>query len=147
MASTSTTQLVVATSEELRQQWHSNSAEWIGPLSLEAYIRREEYLLDQDLTKDGGLTPWLLVSQPDEQGARKILCGCESIKKQALVAVKGKVESVICHGVCSVFCPAENRGKGYAGKMISELAQRLKGWKSEEGRVLFSVLYSDIGKV
>jgi len=139
--------LVVATSEENLAQQNSNSTEWRGALSLEAYLRREDHLVNQALTKDGGLTAWMLVHQPQGTNERKVLCGCESIKKKALVARNGKVTDVVAHGVASVFCPPEYRGKGYAGRMISELGKRLEHWQAENGEsTAFSVLYSDIGK-
>ena len=141
--------LVVATPEELIQQTHANSTEWRGSLSVEAYQRREKHLLDQVLTRDGGLTPWMLVYQPSSgNGSRLVLCGCESIKKKALVArAGGEVEDVIAHGVASVFCPPKHRGKGYASRLMEEVGKRLRTWQDQgTQKTLFSVLYSDIGK-
>lgn len=139
--------LVVATKEELLAQQHVNSEEWRGALSLEAYVRREDHLYDQELTKDGGMTPWMLVYQPDRTCPRQVLCGCESINKRALIVKGGKVEDVTCHGICSVFCPPDNRGHGYAGRMMTEIAQRVRDWQADNGKShLFSVLFSDIGK-
>ncbi|KAK5121760.1 hypothetical protein LTR85_004635 [Meristemomyces frigidus] len=139
--------LVVATPAENIAQTVANSTEWRGALTLEAYLRREEVLIAQDLTKDGGLTAWMLVYQPPDGGQRVVLCGCESIKKKALLAKGGKVEDVVAHGIASVFCPPKHRGKGYAGRMMSEVGERLKTWQVEEGHSsAFSVLYSDIGK-
>lgn len=147
--------LVVATPEENLAQTTANSTEWRGALSLDAYLRREKHLLDQDLTRSGGLTAWMLVHQPPDGNKREVLCGCESIKKRALVAKNGLVEEVVAHGVASVFCPPKYRGRGYAGRMMSELGLRLKGWQVDaqdeggevkESHAAFSVLYSDIGK-
>lgn len=140
--------LVEATDEEIVAQQHVNSDEWKGALNLEQYLRREEHLSRQQLTKDGGLTSWMLVYQPvAASGPRQVVCGCETIKKRALVASNGTVEDVSSHGVCSVFCPPDFRGRGYAGRMITELGKRLGSWQTEDGKpALFSVLYSDIGK-
>ncbi|KAI7555009.1 hypothetical protein KC331_g142 [Hortaea werneckii] len=140
--------LVVATADENLAQQHANSTEWRGALSLEAYLRREEYLVKQQLTKDGGLTAWMLAYQPPDGSKRQIVCGCESIRKKALLARNAKVEDVVAHGVASVFCPPKFRGKGYAGRMMSEVGKKLKDWQAEEekGGSAFSVLYSDIGK-
>ena len=139
--------LVQATPEESTAQTIANSSEWKGALpTVDAYIRREEHLANQGLTKDGGLTIWMLVYQP-EGHERKVLCGCETIKKKALVGRNGKVEEVIVHGVGSVFTPPANRGKAYAQRMMSELSQRLKSWQVNNGKkALCSVLFSDIGK-
>jgi hypothetical protein len=141
--------LVVATPEEILAQQNANSDEWRGSLPLDAYLRREELLVDQTLTRDGGLTAWSLVYQPagSDEKDRKVLCGCETIKKRALVASSNTVEAVTTHGVCSVFCPPENRGKGYAGRMIADLGEKLRTWQSNGQDNLFSVLWSDIGKV
>lgn len=141
--------LVVATPEEIIKQQHANSDEWRGVLSLPAYLRREEHLVDQDLTRDGGLTGWVLVYQPagSDEKDRQVLCGCETIKKRALVASANTVEAVTAHGVCSVFCPPQYRGKGYASRMIADLGEKLKTWQSNGQNNLFSVLWSDIGKV
>ncbi len=140
--------LVVATHEENIAQTTANSSEWKGALpTLDAYHRREAHLANLELTKDGGLTPWMLVYQPDGAAKRQVLCGCESIRKKALVGRNGKVEEVIAHGVCSVFCPPAKRGRGYAGRMMSELGKKLRRWQLDNGKdALFSVLFSDIGK-
>ncbi|KAK4543561.1 hypothetical protein LTR36_005456 [Oleoguttula mirabilis] len=155
--------LVVATPEENLAQTNANSTEWRGALSLDAYLRREELLMQQDLAKDGGLTAWMLVYQPpggsgsDGQSQRRVLCGCESFRKKALLAKAGRVEDVVAHGIASVFCPPAHRGRGYAGRMMSELGVRLKTWQVGQGggeddgqssssTNAFSVLYSDIGK-
>ncbi|KAK3706947.1 hypothetical protein LTR37_012446 [Vermiconidia calcicola] len=140
-------QLVVATQEEHIHQQKANSVEWKGALSPEAYLRREEHLISQELSKDGALTPWALV-YPEGSDKRQIVCGCETLKKKALVGSKdGKVEEVVVHGVGSVFCPPEFRRRGYAGRMMAELGKRLESWQADNGKhVLFSVLYSDIGK-
>ena len=84
--------LVVATPEELDAQQLANSDEWKGALSLDAYLRREAHLADQELTKDGGITGWALIHQPEGSSERRALCGCETIKKRALVGRNGKVE-------------------------------------------------------
>jgi GNAT superfamily N-acetyltransferase len=92
----------------------------------------------------------------------RILCGCETIRKRALVrSPDGQVKDVVAYGVCSVFCREEFRGKGYAGRMMEELGKKLSSLGSSSPsttsagghlsvvgtqRPLFSVLFSDIGK-
>lgn len=138
--------LVNSTAKEAHEQQIVNSDEWAGALPLEAYLRREQMLIQQNLTKDGGLTSWALVHETDS--GRTVLSSCETIKKRALVAKDGQVKDTICHGVCSVFCPHEYRGKGYAGRMIKELGEKLETWQTnEQEESLFSLLWSDIGKV
>lgn len=130
--------------------WHLNSQEWRGPLSLPAYIRREEFMQNQPLTRDGGMTFWVLVYSSSIASAdRQIVASCETYKKRALVAREnGKVEEVVSHGIGSVFCDPLVRGKGYAIRMMKEIGKELYTWQQEDRRkVDFTVLYSDIGKV
>ncbi|KAF7196639.1 Lysine acetyltransferase [Pseudocercospora fuligena] len=139
--------LAQATEEEWLAQQLVNSDEWKGVLSLESYLKREKHLFSQDLTRDGGITGWVLIWEPDANGQRTVLCGCETINKRAFAARQGKVEEVISHGVASVYCPAQYRGKGYAGRMMAELGDRINSWQTDNGKpALFSVLFSDIGK-
>ncbi len=82
------------------------------------------------------------------QNERPILGSCESFRKRALVARAGKLEDVISHGIGSVFCNPEYRGRGYAQRMIEELGKKLDTWNQKDGKKTdFTVLYSDIGKV
>lgn len=139
--------LVEATMEEDEGQQRANSSEWRGPLTVEAYLRREKHLANQDQTRYGGLTSWVLVYQPAGEIHRKVLCGCETHNKKALFGSNGKVEDVVAHGVCSVFCPEEHRGRGYAGRMMTEVGKVMRRWQMKDAQqALFSVLFSDIGK-
>jgi hypothetical protein len=60
----------------------------------------------------------------------------------------GHIEEGIVHGIASVFTFSEFRGRGYAARMMRELAQALRTWQTgSTGRRCFgSILYSDIGK-
>lgn len=138
-------ELTQPTNAEAIQQTRLNSTEWKGPLSLDAYLGREEHLGKQKLIRNGGLTSWALVTKGGNP--RAVLSSCETIRKKALVAENGQVKEVICHGVASVFCPPEYRGRGYAGRMIKDLGEKLHNWQTDGHDCLFSVLYSDIGKV
>ncbi|KAJ5690527.1 hypothetical protein N7462_004919 [Penicillium macrosclerotiorum] len=140
--------LVPATPEERLATIRLNSIAWQGPLSLNEYIARENHLYDQRLTRDG-LTCWVLVDGTEPAGERTILSSCESYQKKALLAHGGRVEDVATHGVGSVYCRPEFRGKGYAKRMLEELSRQLDTWRMEKeprGRALFTVLFSDIGK-
>lgn len=136
--------LINPTFEEILDQQKKNSVEWKGALSLEAYLRREQVLIKEALVSDGGLTPWALVHNHD--AGRTVLASCETLRKKAIVANHGQIRDVISHGVASVFCPPEQRGRGYAGRMVQELGEKLQKWQADEMECLFSVLYSDIGK-
>ena len=140
--------LVPATPSERIASIKLNSSEWKGPLDVDSYIARENHLLQQRLTRDG-LTCWVLVDRHEPEDNRTILSACESYRKTAFLAHGGRVEKVATHGVGSVYCRADFRGKGYAKRMMEELSVKLETWEMESevrGRSLFTVLFSDIGK-
>ncbi|KAL6706834.1 hypothetical protein ACN47E_005170 [Coniothyrium glycines] len=146
--------LVHPTEQEKLIQFNLNGAEWKGALSLPAYLRREEVLAQQALTRDGGISYWILVDtslsnnplDPDSR-ARLPLASCETYRKKALVWQNGKLQEVICHGVGSVFCASHLRKRGYAQRMMRELSKALRTYQtSKDEPCLFTVLFSDIGK-
>lgn len=147
--------LVHPTEAEKLIQFNLNGAEWRGALTLPAYIRREAILSQQALTRDGGITYWILVdtSLPNNpldpsSETRLPLASCETYRKKALVWQDGKLQEVISHGIGSVYCASHLRKRGYAQRMMRELGKTLKTHQTGEGReCLFSVLWSDIGKV
>lgn len=142
-------ELVQSTPEEYLQTIRLNSTSWKGPITVDQYIEREDRLSKQNLTKNGALTSWILVDSRQPPNDRLILSSCESYRKPAYLAYQGRVEDIICHGVGSVFSRSEFRGRGYAGRMLEELAKKLDTWQSENQprkQVVFSVLFSDIGK-
>lgn len=145
--------LVEATPEEKLATWRLNGQSWAGRLSVDAYLRREEHLADQEVTRNGGIMYWILVDATKAPNERAILSSCETLRKRALVARAepdgdGDVEEVLSHGVGSVYTDPRYRGKGYATRMLSELAKKLDTWHLPNGRRSeFTVLYSDIGKV
>ena len=58
------------------------------------------------------------------------------------------MENSVSHGIGSVFCNPEYRGRGYAQRMMAELGKKLDTWNQGQGtKTYFTVLYSDIGKV
>jgi len=148
-ASSSDLILVPATPEEYIECVRLNSTAWKGPLSQELYVEREKHLLNQNLTKNGGLTCWVLVNRNEPAGCRVIFAACESLQKRAFIAYGGRVEDVLSHGIGGVYVRSEFRGKGYAGRMMEELGKKLETWQAGNElrkKPLFSILFSDIGK-
>lgn len=147
--------LVHPTDAEKLIQFKLNAEEWCGALKLPAYLRREDVLAATEMTRDGGISYWILVdtSLPnnplDPQSRTRLpLASCETYRKKAWVWQDGTLKEVICHGVGSVFCANHLRKRGYAQRMMTELGEMLKTYQTEDGtECLFSVLYSDIGKV
>ena len=148
-----TLSLLHPTKEEQALIWKLNGEIWRGPLSPEAYVRRELHLSNQVLTRDGGMTCWVLVdvakSNPSSSTPRAVLASCESYRKRALVARSGgDFKEVISHGIGSVFTNPRYRGRGYGARMMKELGTMLDLWQQKEGaKATFTVLYSDISKV
>ncbi|KAF2018742.1 hypothetical protein BU24DRAFT_104107 [Aaosphaeria arxii CBS 175.79] len=146
--------LVHPTEEEKLIQLNLNGSEWKGALSLPVYLRREEVLSSQALTRDGGITYWILVDQDAKSNpldptssARLPLASCETLRKKALVWQDGKTQETITHGIGSVFCAPHLRGRKYAQRMMQELGKVLQTHQtSEKHECLFSILFSDIGK-
>ena len=138
-------QLTHPTEAEKLRQLTLNGESWRGALTLEAYLRREVHLASQEATHNGGISFWALVDKPDIE-TRRVLCACETYRKRAVVAYNGTVTVSMVHGIGSVFCPPDLRGRGYAGRLMEMLGERLGNWQAEEG-CPFSVLFSDIGKV
>jgi GNAT superfamily N-acetyltransferase len=139
------------TDSEKTAIWTLNSKNWGSALSLDSYLERERYMPTVPLTRNGAMTHWILVDRNAKPDSRPILNSMETIRKRALVAKNGEVKEVITHGIGSVFCNPEYRGKGYASRMLNELGPVLNKWDVDNkipGReeCLFSILYSDIGK-
>ncbi|KAI4263100.1 MAG: hypothetical protein L6R42_001738 [Xanthoria sp. 1 TBL-2021] len=150
-SSAPTLQLVQATEPEIIESSTLGSISWKGPLDTSDYLRREAHLRNQRLTRDGGITYWILVdtaAAPTPGGSRRILASCETIRKRALIAQPGAaVRETICHGIGSVHCNQHYRGRGFGRRMMVELANILDTWQQKEGeRADCSVLWSDIGK-
>lgn len=145
--------LVQATELERTQCWHLNLHAWRGALSPAQYLQREAYLERQALVSDGKITFWILTvknhPQANESSARPILASCETLLKNAYIAQDGQLTPILAHGIGSVFCRPEYRGKGYASRMMSDLGTWLGklAWQQPKGTPgYFSVLYSDIGR-
>ncbi|KAI1110701.1 hypothetical protein F5Y14DRAFT_443834 [Nemania sp. NC0429] len=125
------------TPEECTQIWSTTAASWKDSLTVPLYIAEAQYLATVPLARDEGVTRWVL-----------IFCSCESFRKRCLASdERGNVEEGVVHGIASVFCPPEYRGRGYGTRHMRELAEVLRGWQSERyGKSTASVLYSDVGK-
>lgn len=136
------------TTDELTYIRTLHASCWAGPLTVPQYLSREAHIASTPLTRDGGLTQWVLVEPTSEQ----VLASCETIRKVAAMScppITGEkaapVKEVVAHGIGCVFTPPECRGRGYARIMLTLLGERLKYHNDEAAG--FSALYSDIGKV
>lgn len=134
---------------EFEQTWRINADEWKGFLNLDSYLDREVYLIDSPQTNNEAVTAWILTSSKlplNQDGSRPILAACESSRKMAYVVKNGQMDRIISHGIGSVYCRQEYRGRKYAEVMMREVGKKLESWQQPKGgRGKFSVLYSDIG--
>ncbi|KAF1923920.1 uncharacterized protein M421DRAFT_74007 [Didymella exigua CBS 183.55] len=153
MADSPTLALVHPTEDEQLIQSKLNGAEWRGALSTSAYLQREITLSQQALTREGGITYWILIDtalsnnpMDPNSGTRLPLASCETYRKKALVWRDGKLQEMVSHGVGSVFCGQHLRGKGYAQRLMKELGKALQTHQVDDTECLFTILYSDIGK-
>ena len=92
------------------------------------------------------MTMWILVDRYLPPNNRPILCSCETFLKRSFVAKNGMLSVKIVHGVASVFCNPAYRRRGFASRMMSELAEVLRKWQTTAEDCAGSVVYSDIGK-
>lgn len=125
----------------------NTSAIWIDSLTPSLYLKESLFLAAVPLAKDGGMTSWILVHKDSPPNARQILCSCETFRKHSLTSnVQGQVSDSIVHGIASVFCAPPYRGRGYASRMMRELAKELYNWQTDKLPCVGTTLYSDIGK-
>ncbi|KXJ95660.1 hypothetical protein Micbo1qcDRAFT_171989 [Microdochium bolleyi] len=157
------------TDDEKRQTWALTAAEWAGALTLDQYLEREPYLTTIPVSRDGGMTHWILTTNDDNGSSgsseRPLLSSCESIMKTVLVASPegdGQVTEEIGHGIGSVYTSPEFRGRSYASRMLAEVGVQLENWdlapqegtatkqqqqqQKKKKKAICSALWSDIGK-
>lgn len=138
--------LATPTADEQRATWTATHPSWGPGLTLQQYLEREAYLLTVPLSRNGGLSQWILTDNASATD-RPVLSSCETIKKRAIVSSPdGIIEDVTAHGVASVFTYPDRRGRGYGGKMMTLLGEQLaKQEAASPGSARLSILFSDIG--
>ncbi|EUC47621.1 hypothetical protein COCMIDRAFT_34854 [Bipolaris oryzae ATCC 44560] len=135
------------TEDECIAIWNNTSAEWIDSLTPPLYLKECRFLTTIPLARDGGMTTWVLVHKDSAPNKRHILCSCETFRKHSLTSnSQGEVSDNIIHGIASVFCAPPYRRRGYAGRMMQELAKELYSWQTDKFSCIGTTLYSDIGK-
>lgn len=145
----SSTDLVLCqpTPAECLEIWTRVSASWKNALTVPAFMEESNFLTTVPLARDGGLTMWALVDKNKSADGRTLLSSCETFRKRGLTSdADGNVDEVIVHAIASVFCAPAYRRRGYAARLMKELADKLRHWQSEYGTSIGSVLYSDVGK-
>ena len=135
------------TGEECLKIWELSSLAWRDALTLPLYLEESAFLTTVPLARDGGMTIWILVDKNLLPNHRPILCACESFRKRSYISdSQGGLTETIIHGVASVFTDPTYRGRGYASRLMRELAKSLRSWQADKTKCSGSVLYSDIGK-
>jgi len=141
-------QLSHPSEEECNTIWTRTAASWRDALSVSIYLKESLYLTTVPLARGGGMTTWVLVDKSLPPGERVVLCSCESYIKRSISSDRsGNLTETVVHGIASVFCPEDLRHRGYAARMMKELAKIFVTWNVPLGRkCIGSLLYSDIGK-
>lgn len=139
--------LTQPTNGEFRTIYSLNFIAWGDALSLPQYLEESTFLTTVPLAKDGGMHVWILTDRTKSPDSRPILCSCETFRKRVFVTdLQGQFNEMIIYGIASVFCNPEYRGRGFAARLMRELATKLPYWQVQSRRCIGSVLYSDIGK-
>ncbi|KAK7740720.1 hypothetical protein SLS53_005188 [Cytospora paraplurivora] len=141
-----TTEDVVFAKADLELQklaWRLNGEAWAAPISIDDYIAREYHLSQQDLSKEGRCTYWVLTHKDDPT---HVVASCESFKKTVFIAGHGTginngFLETTGYVVASVYTNPRYRRLGMAAYMLQKLQEHMDT-DSE-----CSVLYSDIGKL
>ncbi|KAH8714829.1 hypothetical protein GQ44DRAFT_775997 [Phaeosphaeriaceae sp. PMI808] len=112
------------TANELITIWRSTAFAWKDALSLPVYLEESQVMTTVPLARYSGMTNWILVNENLAPDARPILSSCESFRKLALISDgNGNVVEGTVHGITSVFCPVDYRGRSYPRRMMWELAK------------------------
>ncbi|PVV01595.1 hypothetical protein BB560_003981 [Smittium megazygosporum] len=134
------------TPEQITKTWTGSYDEWGKQImDIQTYVKRESVLASRPFTSEN-ITSWILCKKEEHEKNPETLnfvCHCETFSRKALVrlANEKKVQDINCHSIASVFCPHENRGRGYAVKMMTELFEILSK------RTQLTTLYSDVGEI
>jgi GNAT superfamily N-acetyltransferase len=135
------------TTREFESIYSLSFLAWADALTLPQYLEESALMTTVPLASNGGMSVWLLTDKSLPQDQRPILCSCETFRKRTFVMnACGDFSEAIVHGVASVFCNPEYRRRGYAARLMRELAAKLPTWQVESKTCIGSVLYSDIGK-
>ncbi|KAJ5942086.1 hypothetical protein N7516_002254 [Penicillium verrucosum] len=135
------------TDQENIEIWKLTSDAWKDCLSVDMYIKEAAYLMTVPLARNGGMSQWILVDKNLPPDQRPLLASCETFRKRSWISDSaGNVIETITHGVASVFTDAKFRGQGYASRLMTELAEKLRTWQTEMTECAASILFSDIGK-
>lgn len=126
------------TATERLRIWKTAYPHWGDGLGSKDYIDREIKNL-QFCQGHNNLANWIL-TDGGAADQRPLFSACETYMKRAIIAGKeGDLRHGTCYAVASVFTFDEYQGKGYAKKLMTLLAEELRGVAD------FSVLWSDIG--
>jgi GNAT superfamily N-acetyltransferase/regulator of extracellular matrix RemA (YlzA/DUF370 family) len=131
--------------------WSMSANSWKDALPESVYLKESSYLTTVPLAKHGGMTQWVLVDKDLPPDQRPLLASCETFRKRSWISTSeegvNRVKESITHGVASVYCESKYRGRGYASRLMKELAKKLQNWQ-QTGTMncVASVLFSDIGK-
>ncbi|KAE8414600.1 hypothetical protein BDV36DRAFT_239019 [Aspergillus pseudocaelatus] len=136
------------TPNERIKTWTTTAATWGDPDLIPLCLQRFQYLTTIPLAKNGGMTMWILTDAKCLPDQRPILSSCETFRKRSLTSdAQGNTNDNMVYGIASVFTPPRYRRRGYAARLMKELANKLHSWQSAAPTpCIGSILYSDIGR-
>src|ERR1700722_14761490 len=112
---------------ELPSLFASTAPEWRGALAESQYIEQCIELVSLDSVHPPPNlmhSDWILVDNRLPVAGRKILSSCETFQKRVLIQrPERNVEEKVIYGIASVFTAPEFRRKGYARRMLLDLAE------------------------
>jgi GNAT superfamily N-acetyltransferase len=133
------------TDQENLQIWQLSSNEWKDALTIPQYLDESAYLMTIPLARNKGMTQWILVDRNLATNHRPILASCETFRKLSLISYPRRPKQlVVVHGIASVYCNPDHRGRGYASRLLKELSKTLPTWQCEGTPCVASVLFSDM---
>ncbi|CAO1601615.1 hypothetical protein XANCAGTX0491_005268 [Xanthoria calcicola] len=134
------------TSREFGAIYSLGFVEWGDALTLPQYLEESAFLTTVPLARDEGMSIWFLTDKTLPLDQRPILCSCETFRNRTFITDReGHFREVVTHSVASVFCNPNHRRRGYATRLLAELAEILPSWQAESGQCIGSILFSDIG--
>lgn len=156
--------IFLATREQAIESRRRSHVEWARGLSMEDYLKRDEFLESTSCARNGAWVTWVLAPR-DQPETLEFRSSCETFRRKGIMARPGDLEAkvVTAYAIASVFTPPQNRGKGYAQRMMRLLHWVIanEGYRSQctfpktwgeppivsknFGDGMWSSLYSDVG--
>lgn len=130
--------LTLATEAQKLERDRLTHDAWGQALTVDGYVERESRLRAHPWAREGMLT-WVLTGSSGE-----VLSSCETFRMDsyARLASPSEPSRASSYAIASVYTEAALRGRGYAARMMSLVAPRVRAMDPSAHAL---VLYSDVG--